>query len=149
MSEIRYTVEETKITKLDKLLWFINTQKNLEKGFGLNFDHFPSITTESDNEEVDRVYDYMNFITNSPQLTEYITIISNRLRKYDNFNDLISDPKSGALLKRTNMQNFIMSKELQYFPDRDVSATFCDYSTTFIETVNEMIDEKCKIIEEQ
>jgi hypothetical protein len=140
MSEISYTVDDTKITKLEKLLWYNNTRKCLEITCGLNFDHFPMVTTASHLEEIDQIYDYLRFVIESREIKEYVDIVANRVRKYKDVNALLNDPMSGMLLKRNNMQSFIIANERKFITELDLFITQ-NYSEEFISTVDEMIQE--------
>jgi hypothetical protein len=140
MSEIRYTVDESNITKLEKLVWYNNTRAGMTKLYGLNFDHFPTVTTESSIEEVDQIYDYMRFVINSRLVKEYIDLFDNRVQKYNSPEELINDPMSGIPSKRNQVQSLIMSNEKTYITEIDLFVTQ-NYSEEFIGTVDEMISE--------
>lgn len=144
MSEIRYTVDDSNISKIEKLVWYNNMRNYMTKEYGLNFDHFPAVTTESSFEDIDQIYEYMRFITNSRETKEYIDLFDNRVRKYKNADDLLNDPMSGMCSKRNGVQDLIIANEKTYITEVDLFVTQ-NFSNEFIETADEMIEEGLNI----
>lgn len=138
-SDDEYKVQD--ITKLEKLLWYNNHRRYLEKSYRLNFDHFPSITSNTHEDEIDQVYKYMRHIYISPDITNYISLIKGLLiNKYNTVDEIFHDPKSGIRMKLNNAQSYIIACERQFL-DSDRLFVTQNFSTDFIEVVDEMIKE--------
>jgi hypothetical protein len=137
-----YSIEDIKLTKMEKLLWYNNIKKLMELNYKLNFDHFPSITTATDHEEFGRVYDYMVFIVQSKDIKDYAKFVDYTARNYKVRDDFFKDSaKNGYLNNRNTAQSFIMANEMKFLGDDKPFITM-NYSTEFIETVSEMIEEQ-------